>query len=80
MAVSKKQNELDVKKWTLSEKAQKDLCGTFDFCDCCKKEEENHCEKAYNRHKRKNTAQRQKSKATFTEKGKKEEYRANIVD
>ena len=47
MSVSKKQSELDLKKWYESENAGYDLCGEFDFCSKCDKAIENPCAAAY---------------------------------
>lgn len=44
---NKLQNELDIKKWLESEKAQKDLCSTYRFCSKCDKSLENPCALAY---------------------------------
>ncbi len=47
MAITKKQQELDVMKWKKSEEIGADACGTFDFCAKCDKEVENPCDKAF---------------------------------
>ena len=47
MAVSKKQQELDLLKWKKSEEIGTDACGTFDYCVKCDKTKENPCDKAY---------------------------------
>lgn len=47
MAVSKKQQELDLLKWKKSEEIGADACGTFDYCVKCDKTKENPCDKAY---------------------------------
>lgn len=44
--LTKKQQELDEKKWLDSEKAGYDTCGTYDYCSNCDKTAENPCEKA----------------------------------
>lgn len=49
MAITKKQQELDVIKWEKSEKEGKDACGTFDYCEKCDKALENPCDKAYSK-------------------------------
>ena len=41
------QNKLDIKKWYDSQKANKDLCGAYDFCEKCDKSKENPCALAY---------------------------------
>ncbi len=47
MAITKKQQELDVAKWIKSEEIGADACGTFDYCAKCDKSLENPCDKAY---------------------------------
>ena len=47
MAITKKQQQLDLMKWKKSEKLGADACGTFDFCEKCDKSLENPCDKAY---------------------------------
>lgn len=47
MAITKKQKELDLRKWYKSEKLGADACGTFDYCVKCDKNKENPCGKAY---------------------------------
>ena len=42
------QLELDVKKWIESERAGKDLCGSYAFCEYCDKELKYPCAEAYN--------------------------------
>lgn len=44
--LTKKQQELDIKKWTDSEKAGYDTCGTYKYCANCDKSLENPCDKA----------------------------------
>ena len=44
--ITKKQQELYIKKWTDSEKAGYDTCGTYNYCANCDKTLENPCEKA----------------------------------
>lgn len=44
--LTKKQQEMDVKKWNDSQKAGYDTCGTYDFCSKCDKSLENPCDKA----------------------------------
>lgn len=58
MAVSKKQQELDLLKWKKSEELGADACGSFDYCAKCDKEKENPCEKAYNAFNKKPTAKK----------------------
>lgn len=41
------QLELDVKKWIESERAGKDLCGSYSYCEFCDKELKNPCAEAY---------------------------------
>ena len=47
MAITKKQAELDLRKWKKSEELGEDACGTFDYCAECDKTLENPCDKAY---------------------------------
>ncbi len=47
MAITKKQQELDLIKWQKSEEIGADACGTFDYCAKCDKSLENPCDKAY---------------------------------
>ena len=44
--LTKKQQEMDIKKWNDSQKAGYDTCGTYDFCSKCDKSLENPCDKA----------------------------------
>lgn len=39
----KYQCNFDVEKYYASEKANKDLCGTYEFCCYCKKKNKNPC-------------------------------------
>lgn len=48
------QKDLDFKKWIESEKANRDLCSTYDFCKDCDKNINNPCEIAYAQFKKKN--------------------------
>ena len=45
--ISKKQQELDLRKWYDSEAAGHDKCGSYDYCAYCNNEIENPCDKAY---------------------------------
>ena len=47
MAITKKQQELDVIKWEKSVEMNADACGTFDYCVMCDKTKENPCDKAF---------------------------------
>ena len=47
MALTKRQLQLDRRKWFKSEKEGKDACGSFYFCEFCDKQKENPCDKAY---------------------------------
>ena len=47
MAITKKQQELDVIKWNKSVEMGQDACGTFDYCAKCDISLENPCDKAY---------------------------------
>lgn len=44
--ITKKQQELDIKKWNDSQNAGYDTCGTYDYCKNCDKSLENPCDKA----------------------------------
>lgn len=55
MAITKKQQELDVMKWIKSEEAGVDACGTFDFCVKCDKSLANPCDKAFKAFNKKET-------------------------
>ena len=44
--LTKKQQEMDIKKWNDSQMAGYDTCGTYHFCANCDKSLENPCEKA----------------------------------
>lgn len=53
--ITKKQKEIDEKKWLDSENLGKDSCGMYYFCEFCNKKLENPCDKAlkkYNKKKR----------------------------
>lgn len=41
------QNKLDIQKWIDSQQANKDMCGTYDFCVKCDKNKANPCALAY---------------------------------
>lgn len=47
MAITKRQNQLDIAKWLDSEKAGYDTCGSYDYCEKCNKNLENPCDKAF---------------------------------
>ncbi len=47
MAITKKQQQLDLAKWLKSEEIGADACGSFDYCVKCDKTKENPCDKAY---------------------------------
>lgn len=80
MAISKKQEELDKIKWYIGEELGDDPCGTFAYCDKCKKDEENPCEKALKRHKdsvrKKEKRNNKQSKQTFGNM----QFRATMLD
>ena len=63
MAVSKKQQELDLLKWKKSEEIGADACGTFDYCVKCDKKKENPCEKAYTAFNKKPAAKKPAKKS-----------------
>ena len=58
MALTKKQQELDLMKWKKSEELGADACGTFDFCEKCDKALENPCDKAYRKYHAANKAKK----------------------
>ena len=62
MALSKKQQELDLLKWKKSEEIGADACGTFDYCAKCDKTKENPCDKAYTAFNKKPTAKKTATK------------------
>lgn len=47
------QEKLDIKKYLDSEKAKKDLCGTYAFCKYCNKSNKFPCASAYRQYIRK---------------------------
>ena len=47
MDYSKKQSQLDVKKWVDSEIKNTDTCGSYDYCANCDKNEAYPCAVAY---------------------------------
>ena len=63
MAVSKKQQELDLLKWQKSEELGADACGTFDYCAKCDKTKENPCEKAFKAFNKKPAAKKMATKS-----------------
>lgn len=62
MAISKKQQELDVIKWEKSQRMNADACGTFDYCEKCDKTLENPCDKAYKKFNKKPAAKKTTAK------------------
>jgi len=50
MDYSKKQKQLDVKKWIDSEISGYDTCGTYSYCSSCNKSEAYPCACAYEIH------------------------------
>ncbi len=56
MAITKKQQELDLLKWNKSVELGADACGSFDYCVKCDKTKENPCDKAYTAFNKKATA------------------------
>lgn len=78
MAISKKQEELDEIKWYIGQELGCDPCGTFAYCEKCKKDEENPCEKALKRYKEseRKKAKRKQSKQSFGDLN----FRATVVD
>ena len=49
--LTKKQQEMDIKKWNDSQKAGYDTCGTYDYCVQCDKDAQYPCARAYYTHK-----------------------------
>lgn len=47
MEYSRKQKQLDVKKWVDSEIKGYDTCGEYDYCASCNRSEKHPCAKAY---------------------------------
>ena len=52
MTLVQLQDKLSVEKWTASEEAGYDLCGSYTYCSKCNKEEEFPCARALNRAKK----------------------------
>lgn len=50
MDYSKKQSQLDVKKWVDSEIKGSDTCGEYKYCSCCNKEAAYPCAYAYDKY------------------------------
>ena len=50
MDYSKKQSQLDVKKWIDSEIKGYDTCGTYNYCSSCNKDEAYPCACAYEKY------------------------------
>ena len=50
MDYSKKQSQLDVKKWVDSEIKGYDTCGSYDYCSSCNKSEAYPCACAYEKY------------------------------
>ncbi len=64
MDYSRKQKQLDVKKWVDSETKNYDTCGEYDYCASCNKSESYPCAYAYEKY----TAIKDLAKATKTTK------------
>ena len=64
--MDKLQNEIDIKKWLDSEKAQRDLCGSYLFCKYCDKSLPNPCASAYKSMKNANAAKPSVSKPVLS--------------
>ena len=78
--MGKRQRELDHIKWKASEEAGMDMCGEFDFCIKCDKEEVDPCEKAYNRFHHMSKKHRPQSRRTITVEGRQYDLRCAVVD
>lgn len=50
MDYSKKQQQLDVKKWVDSEIKNYDTCGEYKYCSCCNKDAAYPCAYAYDKY------------------------------
>lgn len=50
MDYSKKQKQLDVKKWVESETKNYDTCGSYNYCSCCNKDAAYPCAYAYDKY------------------------------
>ncbi len=46
MEILQQQRKIDYDKWLESEKKQKDMCGSYDFCKYCDKKLKNPCARA----------------------------------
>ena len=77
---SETQKVLDEKKWFDSIRYGKDMCGEYDYCCKCKKDEENPCENAKNRFTRLSKINRTKAKAKFNKDGKEMIFRSTVLD
>lgn len=62
--LTKKQQEMDIKKWNDSQNAGYDTCGTYDYCTFCDKSLENPCDKALTAGKKVKTTAAAKSSKT----------------
>lgn len=74
------QMKLDQKKWLDSIKYGKDMCGTYDYCCICDKNEQSPCEKAFIKYEKMSKKRKNKAKAKFNIGGKTLNYRATIVE
>lgn len=63
MSLKELQNELDIQKWNLSEKENKDMCGTLPFCVECDKTVEYPCANAMKKSSEKKEKKAAKAKA-----------------
>lgn len=73
------QMKLDQKKWLDSIKYGKDMCGSYDYCCVCDKNEQSPCEKAFIKYEESQKS-KNKAKAKFNIAGKTLNYRATIVE
>lgn len=78
--ISEKQKVLDGKKWADSVIAGKDMCGHYEYCCACNKQEENPCENAIKRYKKMNKKVRAKAKAKLNFEGKEVVFRSTILE
>lgn len=68
MDYSKKQKQLDVKKWIDSETKNYDTCGEYKFCSCCNKGALYPCAYAYEKHSLTAKIEKEANGTTITKK------------
>lgn len=70
MSLKELQNKLDIQKWDLSEKENKDMCGAMPFCSDCDKTVEYPCANAMMKSSEKTTKKATKTVGKAEEKPK----------